>query len=233
MPKAGDTITDGKGHFKQWNGSAWADTAAIGSPLRPPVKMTAPDKKMLNTQLDGAMAGMEARELIKDIAPAVKRLGGGPFRGMFLDAALPNSGGFWDKIGSAVIGGPAKVFGALPDDTIKDYQIVNRAANLSTRQSVTGEKGTQTEGDAARALVSTITAGTTPEAADQMERDINAKAERQQGRPQFYTVWANKYGLNQPDEHGRDVETAFQQTLNSAGAPVKRMKYNPATGEIE
>ncbi|TXH45951.1 MAG: hypothetical protein E6Q97_30610 [Desulfurellales bacterium] len=219
--KVGTVISDGKGHYKQWSGSGWSDIAppAVGSPTGGR-KMSVAEQKMLDEQRQGAQSALEAKVRTQEIAPALRRLKGGPMRGMFLDAAIPSSkGGFLDALGGMVIGGPARLLGAISPQEVADYQQVDRAATLSTRQSETGEKGVQTEGDAARALLAAVTpSNINPDA---VTRSILGKADRQISRADFYTKWANKYGLSGLDENGRSVERAFNDVYTATHKPKR------------
>lgn len=218
--KVGTVISDGKGHYKQWSGSGWSDIPppAVGGPGGR--KLSPQEQKELDRQRDGAQAGLEAKLRTQEITPALRRLKGGPMRGMFLDAAIPSSkGGFLDALGGMVIGGPARLLGAISPQEVADYQQVERAATMSTRQSETGERGTQTEGDAARALLAAITPSNIEPGT--VTRSIIDKADRQISRADFYTKWANRYGLSGVDEQGRSVERAFNDIYTAAHKPKR------------
>lgn len=215
--KVGTVISDGRGHYKQWSGSGWNDIPppAVGGHTR---KLSTPEQKELDRQREGAQAGLEAKLRTNEIAPALRRLKGGPMRGMFLDAAIPSSkGGFLDALGGMIIGGPARLLGAISPQEVADYQQIERAATLSTRQSETGEKGVQTEGDAARALLAAVTPSNIDPGS--VTRSIVSKADRQVSRADFYTKWANRYGLSGLDEKGRSVERAFNDTYAATHKP--------------
>lgn len=217
--KVGTVISDGKGHYKQWSGSGWSDIPppAVGGPTR---KLSPQEQRELDRQRDGAQAGLEAKLRTNEITPALRRLKGGPMRGMFLDAAIPSSkGGFLDALGGMIIGGPARLLGAISPQEVADYQQIERAATLSTRQSETGERGTQTEGDAARSLLAAVT----PSNIDprSVTSSIISKADRQISRADFYTKWANRYGLSGVDEQGRSVERAFNDMYAATHKPKR------------
>src|SRR6476469_5205545 len=88
------------------NGQLVALPAAPGAPM-PVGKLSPQDQKELIKQQEGAAAGLEAKRRIQDIAPSLRRLKGGPWRGAFLDAAIPEGKGFFDTLGGMLIGGPA------------------------------------------------------------------------------------------------------------------------------
>lgn len=226
--KEGQTARNAKGERIVFKGGEWVRLApAPGSPVAAR-KMSKEEQNELNKQNMGAAAGLEAKQRVAETLPAAKRLRGGPWRGAFLDAAIDNGGGFWDTLGAYAIGAPMRLIGAIPQRDVEDYQTVQRNALLSTRQSETGEKGTQTEGDAARSLAATISARTADPTGTAAQ--VIGKADRQQKRAYFYTKWANQYGLNNTDEKGRGVEEAFMQSIGSAapksggGVRIKRIK---------
>ena len=188
-------------------------TPAVGAPSP---KLNTTDARDLENQRRGAAAGMEARARIQEIAQPLHRLQGGPWRGMALDAAIPEeNGGIMDKIGAALMGWYPS------NQDVQDYQAIRRAAQLSTRQSETGEKGTQTEGDRASALAATVSASTANP--DEFVRSITGHADRQQARAEFYNQWATRHGgLAGLDENGKGVEQAFQdQYRQQHAAPAK------------
>lgn len=232
--REGQTATNPKtGQKVVYKGGQWVNYSAPGAPA-PARKLSPRDEKELIKQQEGAATALEVRNRVERVAPSAKRLDGGPWRGMFLDMALPNpQGGIMDRIGATILGAPAKLIGAITPQDVEDHQAITRAAVESTRQSETGEKGVQTEGDSARQLAATLTPYTSD--SERLVREIFQKADRQVARPDFYTVWANKYGsLSALNEQGKSVEAAFREQYEAPSSPgTKRLKYNPATGKVE
>lgn len=222
--KEGQTATNPKtGQTVVYRGGQWVSAPpAPGAPVMAK-KLTSTQDKELDRQRQGAAGAAEAKIRAAESVAALERLDSGPFRGAVLDMAIPTTGGgFWDGLGAAVVGAPMRMTGAINDKTIADYQTANRNATLDTRQSETGEKGVQTEGDAARTLLSTLT----PHTADPQEigKSINEKADRQIARTDFYTRWAQTYGSTAGvDEYGRSVEKAFSDHMIK-GAPIVTKK---------
>jgi len=217
--KVGDIATNpSTGEQKQFNGREWVKVT--GSTPRVAPKMSVEAQKQLNGLNAQAAAARETATEYSNAQAALKRLKPGPFRGAFLDAAIPEQGGnLMDKLGSIVIGGPAKILGAVTPQDTTDFQ---RLKGLQAQRVLTGQieqKGPQTDSDAARLNLTEISPYKTSEVNAAVVDSGRKKADRAIKRAPFYSKWANTYGLNGVDEKGRSVEQAFQEDLNKSSAP--------------
>lgn len=180
-------------------------------------KLVNPDRTVLNDlEMQSRVAGDTLREYGAAQA-AIKQLNPGPFRGAFLDAAIPNEGGsILDKIGATVIGGPARALGAISPQDVNSYQRLKGLQSQRVLQEQLAQKGPQTDSDAARLQLTELSPSKTKTVNEQVIRSGQEKAQRAQARAPFYARWANQYGLNGVDASGRSVEQAFQASLNKS-----------------
>lgn len=215
----GQTATDHKtGEKMIYRNGQWVDNSAPGAPVV--AQKLAPQDKAVLDRLNESSASMgEALRQEQAAVPALQRLHPGPFRGAFLDAALPSiGGGFMDKAGATIIGGPAKLMGLLPSQDVSDYQTADRARNQRVLAEQILQKGPQTESDAARMAATTLGPATNMDVNNNIVASDAQLHSRVASRANFYANWAKTYGLNGVDASGNSVEKAFQDSLQSQGA---------------
>lgn len=175
----------------------------------------------LNALSTQAQEAGETKRLYDQAEPAINKLHPGPYRGAFLDMAIPQeNGGFFDKLGAFVIGGPARVLGAITPDEVDAYQNLKRLQSSRVLGEQILQKGPQTESDAARMQLTEISPGKSKAANKATIAAGRAKADRVRAKPTFYTAWANKYGLNGVDENGFTADQVWAQAADAITARV-------------
>lgn len=217
--KEGQTATGKKGEKYTFQGGAWHMTSG---PSARAGGMSAQAQKFLNELQTQAQSAAETKAQYRSADASIRRLKPGPWRGAFLDAAIPEEGGgLLDRMGAVAIGGPAKLLGAVTDQDVQDFQRLKGLGSARVLEGQIAQKGPQTESDAARLALTEISPYKKPDVNAQIIRSGEAKADRALARAPFYTQWANKFGLNGVNERGQSVEQAFQEQLtrSTSAAP--------------
>lgn len=200
--------------------------ASPGAPA--PRKLSAQEQR----DLQGAVANAEAtREVRRDVIgaqAASRRLNSGPWKGAFLDAAIPSpGGGFWDKLGGFVVGGPARLVGAIDNQDVQDYQTLMRAQNEGVLARQLAQKGPQTESDAMRIAMTGLSTGNTHAQNRVVAGKAQSIADRASARAQFLTQWANRHGLYGVNERGQSADQAFEQVWRAQHPPANQQTSRP------
>jgi hypothetical protein len=216
----GDVISqagaDGVKRYKQYAGNGqWNDIPppvgkTIGSSVR---ALTPNEEKALEDRKKAADAAQSLNITNKRAINASNELQSGPWRGKFLDMAIPDpgDGGFWDTLGAGLIGVPAQhIFGAIGQKDIQNYQTVKRAENEAVSAKQLPQKGSQTESDAQRYAMTGLRVGNDPQQNRLVAAQDEAANAYLQAKRNFELNWANKYGVYGPNEAGQDMTTAFQ-----------------------
>jgi hypothetical protein len=203
----GQTATNPKtGQKVQWDGTNWV--APAGQTLNTTGgyrngKFSPQAQSFLNTLSQQAADAGETRRVYDRAKQDVRTLQPGPFRGKFLDMALPSEGGgILDTIGAAVVGVPAKVLGAIKPAEVDAYQHMKGLQSQQVLQAQLAQKGPQTESDAARMALTEISPNKTADVNNDVINKGIAKTDRLRAKAIFYTHFANKYGLNGVSPHG-------------------------------
>lgn len=233
--KEGQIATNPKtGQSVVYKGGQWVATpSAPGSPIAAP-PLSPQDRNMLNTLNSQAANALEIQKQYDAAVPLIHRLKPGPNRGAFLDTATAqDGGGFWDKAGAIAIGGPARLIGAISPQDTEDFQALKAIQARRVLEEQTRQKGVQTEGDAARIKAGDIG----PYFDEKTNMDVIARqrqvAARAQQRAQFYTKWAQTYGLNKTNPGGDAVETAFNKLINAQPATAAPKVGGPTIRRIQ
>lgn len=209
----GTIITDGNGNYLIAKGGQWlpyngpnATKRGGGSP-----KMSQTDEKFLNTLSDQARSANETGILYDRARQDIKTLKPGPNRGRFMQMATADQGGgIADTLGSWLIGGPARLIGAITPEETEAYQHLKglQAGNVLTRQLE--QKGPQTESDAARLALTEIS----PDKTTATNMDVIEQGKRKVARTRAYTIFAQnfaaKYGLHGTSPHGYTLDQLWQ-----------------------
>jgi hypothetical protein len=166
------------------------------------------DQKFLNRLADEASGANETARIYDRATGLVKSLKTGPWRNsLLLSPAVPeDKGGILDTIGSVVVGGPARATGALTPKEISAYQELKALTNQQVLEKQIQQKGTQTEGDAARMMLTDISPGKNVDVNLNIIGNGRFKAQRVQAKSQFYNQWAQKYGLHGSNEQGLSAD---------------------------
>lgn len=206
MPYAiGTTATNPKtGQKVQWDGEHWAapagqtlNTGGKGGKFSPQAQ------NFLNELSRQAAEAGETRRVYERAKQDVKTLDPGPYRGRFLDMAIPTEGGgIMDNIGAAVIGVPAKITGAITPEEVGSYQHMQGLKSQQVLQAQLAQKGPQTESDAARMALTELSPNKTATVNEDVINKGISKANRVRAKAVFYTQFANKWGLNGTTPHG-------------------------------
>lgn len=213
----GQTATDKSGRKVRYNAATDSWEAVPGTGRR---ALTKAEEKVLNELNAQAASAAETRNQVLAARQASRRLRPGPYRGMFLDAAIPEEGGgILDRVGALVVGAPASLLGAIDQQDVEDYTTLKGIGSERVLEEQIKQKGPQTESDAAR-LAATEISRYKPDSVnlEKSNRSL-ALSDRVERRARFYTEWAHKYGLNGLDPQGRSVEEAFQQAIANAPKP--------------
>lgn len=210
-------ISDGKGNYMISKGGQWVPYNGPLGPQRGTTgssgRLSAQDQKFLNDLSTQAQTANETARIYDRAEQDVKRLGTGPYRGQFLGMATPeDNGGILDKIGAVLIGGPARITGAIRG---KDTDAFQRLRGLQSQQVLQGQlaqKGPQTESDAARLMLTEISPSKTVPTNLDIIQQGRAKAQRAQAKAQFYNEWAQKFGgVRGLNPKGTNVDAAWSK----------------------
>ena len=208
-PKTGQTVVYKGG---QWVAQMGAGSGVVGSPA--PRKMSPQEQKTLNELNAQAAEAREIQTQYNSAEGAIKRLKPGPFRARFLESALPDeNGGVLDTLGAAIIGGPAKLLGAINPSEVSDFQRLRGLQSQRVLSEQIQQKGPQTESDAARMQMTELSPYKDESTNMAVINSGRQKTARIQQRADFYTKFANRYGLNGTDKWGQSVEQAFNSWL--------------------
>lgn len=158
-------------------------------------KQSAQAQKFLNDLSTQAIEAGETRKLYEQADKYLGTLKPGPYRGRFLDAAIPEeNGGFFDTLGAILIGGPARLTGAVTPKEVDAYQGLKRLQSEQVLGKQLLQKGPQTESDAARLQLTELS----PSKSEGLNRQIASegitKSDRIRARSIFYNKFANLYG---------------------------------------
>lgn len=224
----GTVITDGKGNYKILKGGQWVDHTPKESTTGGGGKKFSPQaQSFLNDLSTQASESAETRRMYERAEGAVNTLRPGPNRGRFLEIATPEEGGgFFDTLGAALVGGPARLIGAITPQDTNAYQSLKalQSENVLGKQIL--QKGPQTESDAARLQLTEIS----PSKSGKVNKEIieagKRKTDRVRAKAIFYTKFANKYGLNGTSPNGFTAD----QLWNQAGDIITE-RYFPSKGK--
>lgn len=214
-PRTGATARHRDGSVLTFNGRDWVQTTpprAPGSSGRGGV--TPQDRNQLGNMRDQAVAAGELERTYSRVGEANQRLQPGPWRGRFLDAAIPNAGGgVMDTLGATLIGGPARLIGAITPQEVNDYQTIEGARSEGVLQRQIEQRGPQTESDAARMAMTELGVGNTLERNRNVINQGLARTQRAQARAAYYSQWAARFGglSGTRNSRGQTVNEAWEQ----------------------
>lgn len=205
-PKVGATARLKDGTIVRWSGTAWVQAQAAPAP------QFKEDRQALNQLNEQSQAARDNQRFINEAQAASKRLPTGPFRGALYDLALPEEkGGLLDGLAATFIGGPLRITGALTEQNVQDIQTMDRAKQAAVLAEQRTQKGVQTEGDAVRMAMVGLDKRKTNQNNVDVTNSATARNNEVLTRAQFFTQWANRYGLNRLNERGQSVEQAFEE----------------------
>jgi hypothetical protein len=196
-------------------------------------KFTAPDKTFLNEQRALSQAGRDSVTEYKNAAGAIDRFGTDAFKANIYDAAIPDeTDGIFSGFRKRIVNKVGRVAGVIDDQGVDDFQTLKGLQAQRTLTAGAAQKGPQTEFDAARIALSEISPYKTMEANRRVIYNGTLKAALLARKADYYTTWANKYGLNGLDPQGRSVEAGWEQlNKNAMAAPMPGARRNaPAKG---
>lgn len=197
-------------------------------------------QNFLNDLSKNASSAREVGRLYDRAESAIKTVKPGPYRNrLLLSPAIPEEGGILDAIGGAVVGGPARLIGAVTPEETSAYQTMRAIQNAAVLERQLPQKGPQTESDAARMMLADISPGKDVDANREVMEAGRRKIEREQARAIFYTQFANKYGLHGVTPDGftadqlwaKDSDYIVQRTVK--GAPAGSWKNKNKQGGIK
>lgn len=222
--KEGQTATNPKtGERVVFRGGNWhrMTSGAPGSPVARPIDPQA--RKVLNDLNAQANEAREIQRQYQDAGQAIRRLKPGPARARYLESAIPDeNGGVLDTLGAIAIGGPSRLLGAISSQDISDFQRLRGLQSQRVLSEQIQQKGPQTESDAARMQMTEISPYKDTSTNMAIIRAGMAKTQRVQQRANFYTQWANRFGLNGTNPQGETVEQAFQRSIGAQASPAAK-----------
>lgn len=233
--RVGQTATNPKtGQQVTFDGQNWVGVAGTAKPsgLGGGSRGAQQDIKYLNDLSTQAQSAAETRRLYQQAREHIKALNPGPGRGRFLESMISEEGGgVMDTIGG-VVGMIPRALGAITKKEIDHFQALRSIQSSQVLERQIQQKGTQTEGDAARMLRTEISPSKTWEANLDVLNRGEALARRNQAKAIFYTQFANKYGL-----HGQTKEGHTADQIWARLAPALTDKLVPdipdtASGDI-
>lgn len=195
-------------------------------------RMSVQDNKFLNETRETSQAGLSAQGEYRNAAAAIDRFGSSPWKAKLYDASLPEEGGgFGDTLGAFLVGTPARLFGAVTDDGIDDFQTLKGLQSQRVLTEQLAQKGPQTESDAARLKLTEVSPYKTLEANKRILDAGMRKATLAAIKSDFFTQWANNYGLNGTDPKGRTVDAAWSAL--STDAQTRPLKSSGGGGRVD
>lgn len=150
------------------------------------------DAALINTMRLG-LGDMPA--VLRDITAAqraVDRFEPAPGRGTLYGAGTPT-----DEDGLVVSGLKRVLGGVLPDQSQEDYQTLSGLQNASVLNAQIAQKGPQTESDAVRMKLTSVSPNKDVRPNAQLLAEQQYDAQMKMERPSFYTYWANQLGSTQ------------------------------------
>lgn len=191
--------------------------ATIGAP-----EAKASDKKALQEASERSDAARRSLRLYDSVQPAIDRFDGGPTKGTFFDAIMPNEGGgIADSIG-AFAGAPIRAL--VPQQQIDDYQAINsaRAERIGLRSME--QKGVMAKNDEIQFKAADISPSKTREA----NRGVLARSRTEsiltKQRSYLESKWVSKYGST---ANASPNGTTFEQALQEAQDNFSRSRQAP------
>ncbi len=176
-------------------------------------KQSVQAQNFLNTLSQQAADAAETGVIYKRSQQDINKLNPGPNRGRFLEMATPEEGGgMLDTLGAALIGGPARLIGAITPQETDAYQRLRALQSEQVLGKQLLQKGPQTESDAARLQLTEISPSKS-KAVNQSVIDSGlAKTQRVQAKSIFYTKFANRWGLNGVAPNGMTADQLWNHT---------------------
>jgi hypothetical protein len=217
----GTIISDGKGNYKKLVGNDWVDYTP-NDPNMGGAKKSAGGGKFspqaqafLNTMSQQAADAGETGRMYDQAGQYIKTLKPGPNRGRFLEIATPEeNGGFMDTLGAAIVGGPARLIGAVTPEETRALQGLKRLQSEQVLGKQLLQKGPQTESDAARLQLTELSPMKDATLNQQVIEQGKKKTDRTRAKSIFYTAWANKYGLNGVAPNGLTADQVWAQSAD-------------------
>lgn len=178
-------------------------------------KLSVQAQNFLNTLSTQAAEAQETSRLYDQAGTAIKTLKPGPNRGRYLEAATPEEGGgFLDTLGAIAIGGPSRLLGAITPQETDAFQDLRRLQSAQVLGQQLLQKGPQTESDAARLQLTELSPSKSEEVNNRVIESGKAKTDRVRAKSAWYTLWANKYGLNGTDPDGNTADSLWAKSAD-------------------
>lgn len=164
------------------------------------------DQKFLNEMRAQIGGADETVRLLSDAAGAADRFGGGPTKAKWTKwGTAEEGGGLLDMLGALTIGM------GIPQQQKEDWQTLTGLQNDAVLLKQMAQKGPQTESDAVRMQLASLSPSKYPRVNAQTIGAAALNARLLQRKPSFYTNWAAKHGsINALDKSGRTVDQAWQ-----------------------
>ena len=205
--QVGQTATAKDGRKVRWTGDSWEAVPGTGGGTGGGGKMSPQAQAFLNKLSEGAAAADGVRRTYDAARDSIKAVKPGPYRGRMMEIATPEEGGgFFDTLGSLVVGAPMRMIGAITPEETSAYQKLRalQSSNVLDKQIL--QKGPQTESDAARLQLTEISPSKMPDANESIIKTGIHRTNRDKARPVFYTKFANHYGLNGVNPQGKTAD---------------------------
>ena len=207
--KVGTLISDGQGHYKQWSGSDWQDVAPSAATAAKGITKQQEIELAKMREQTGDLDSVE--RMYNQTEQTLNKFKPGPFRAAVVSALTPEpDDGILGKVIGSPLGWLANATGLLPDDTITNYQDLKSLQSERVGSRQMEQRGVQTDADAARYKLADIDPGKTMDANARVIARGRAKIRDSREKVQFFTKWANRFGLNGVNQHGVDVTAAWE-----------------------
>jgi len=178
------------------------------------------DAQTIKGFMEQAQGASGVSRTLGNAAVAIDRLGTGPMRAKMLSAAIPEEGGgFLDTVGGALFGG------LVSKQEQDDWQTLQALQNEAVLGKQIEQKGPQTDSDALRMKLASISPYKTGKANAEVVGSTMLGSELLKHKPDFYTKWANKYGsLSAVSPGGQTVNSAWEAAQADA---LRRYNSDP------
>lgn len=192
--------------------AAQAQAAQIAANQRRQNPISPADATFIRGLMEQGQGATGMARTIENAAGAIDRLGTGPMRAKMLSAAIPEEGGgVMDTLGGAMFGG------LVNKQTVDDWQTLRALQNSAVLDKQIEQKGPQTDSDALRMKLASISPDKTVKANAEVIGQTMLGSQLMKHKPDFYTKWANKYGsLTAVSPGGQTVNSAWDALQNDA-----------------
>lgn len=167
------------------------------------------DQAIIDGMRQQAAPAAQLLPQIRDASKAADRFQGGPGKGAYYDAVMPETND-WGITAAA----KGLLRTPLSKQSMMDYQALKSPQQSIILNEQQAQKGPQTESDAARMALAGVTPSNYNSVNAQRAAIAAFNAKMAMNKPDFYSRWANQHGsLGALDHGGQSVDKAWSTAL--------------------